>query len=48
MPKFILELNRSIGHERVKQCMADIGYGTHALRMLDRWYSKGTTGRFGR
>lgn len=46
--KFILELDRSTGHELVKQCMADIGYGRHALQMLDRWYSKGTTGKFGR
>ncbi|MFZ5848876.1 MAG: hypothetical protein ACOYX5_16000 [Actinomycetota bacterium] len=48
MPKFIVELEESIGLERVKQCMAEIGYGRHALRMLDRWYSKGTTGKFGR
>lgn len=48
MPKFIVKLDESIGLDRVKQCMAEIGYGRHALQMLDRWYSKGTTGKFGR
>lgn len=48
MPRFILELDESIGLERVKRCMREIGYGHHALQMLDRWYSKATTGKFGR
>lgn len=48
MPKLIVELEESIGLDRVKQAMADIGYHEKALHMLDRWYSKATTGKFGR
>ncbi len=48
MPDFILKLDRSIGHDRVKQAMADIGYTDQALHMLDRWHSKAATGKFGR
>jgi hypothetical protein len=33
---------------QVKEAMASIGYGKHALHQLDRWGSKRTTGRFGR
>ena len=33
---------------QVKEAMAVIGYGRHALHELDRWESKRTTGRFGR
>lgn len=33
---------------RIKEAMAAIGYGKHALHELDRWESKRTTGRFGR
>ena len=47
MPNFILKLDRSIGHARVKEAMAAIGYSDRALHMLDRWYSKATTDKFG-
>jgi hypothetical protein len=40
--------DEGISLQRVKQAMADIGYGRHALHELDRWESKRTTGRFGR
>jgi hypothetical protein len=33
---------------QVKEAMASIGYGKHALHQLDRWESKRTTGNFGR
>jgi hypothetical protein len=33
---------------QVKEAMASIGYGNHALHQLDRWESKRTTGKFGR
>jgi hypothetical protein len=33
---------------QVKEAMASIGYGKHALHELDRWESKRTTGKFGR
>jgi hypothetical protein len=33
---------------QVKEAMASIGYGKHALHQLDRWESKRTTGKFGR
>jgi hypothetical protein len=33
---------------QVKEAMASIGYGSHALHQLDRWESKRTTGKFGR
>lgn len=49
MPKVLQEFaDQGISIDRVKQCMADIGYGRHALHELDRWESKRTTGRFGR
>jgi hypothetical protein len=33
---------------QVKEAMASIGYGKHALHQLDRWELKRTTGKFGR
>jgi hypothetical protein len=48
MPGFILKLDKAIGLERVKRCMADIGYRSDNLHMLDRWHAKATTGKFGR
>lgn len=48
MPELILELDREIGLSRVKAAMAQIGYRADNLHMLDRWYSKATTGKFGR
>ena len=33
---------------QVKEAMASIGYGSHALHQFDRWESKRTTGKFGR
>lgn len=32
--------------EQVKTAMRSIGYAEYSLRMLDRWESKRTTGRF--
>lgn len=37
-----------LGLSRVKAAMAQIGYRADNLHMLDRWYSKATTGKFGR
>lgn len=48
MPILLRDLaDRGIPVDRVKQCMADIGYGDRALHQLDRWESKRTTGWFG-
>jgi hypothetical protein len=33
---------------QVKKAMASIGYSKQALRQLERWESKRTTGKFGR
>jgi hypothetical protein len=49
MPKLMQEFADSgVGLVRIKEAMAAIGYGKHALHELDRWESKRTTGRFGR
>lgn len=49
MPNLLQDFaDEGISIDRVKQAMADIGYGQHALHELDRWESKRTTGRFGR
>ncbi len=48
MPGYILELESQIGLSRVKDAMASVGYDRSDLHMLDRWYSKATTGKFGR
>ena len=48
MPALVVELDRTVGLERVKRAMEDIGYHREALHMLDRWHSKATTGKFGR
>jgi hypothetical protein len=34
--------------EQVKAAMASIGYSRNAIRQLERWESKRTTGKFGR
>ena len=34
--------------DEVKESMASIGYDKRAMRQLDRWESKRTTGKFGR
>jgi hypothetical protein len=48
MPRLILRLDQEVGLDRVKEAMAAIGYSDRALHMLERWYSKATTGKFGR
>ena len=49
MPKLMQEFADSgVELVRIKETMAAIGYGKHALHELDRWESKCTTGRFGR
>ena len=49
MPKLMQEFaDAEVELVRVKEAMAAIGYGRHALHELDRWESKRTTGRFGR
>lgn len=49
MPKVLTECEEaSLSVDQVKEAMASIGYGPHALHQLDRWESKRTTGRFGR
>ncbi len=49
MPGVLADCNAAgLAIERVKEAMASVGYGAHALHQLDRWESKRTTGRFGR
>lgn len=44
MPALVLDLDRTVGLTRAKQCMADIGYTEENLQMLDRWFVRATKG----
>jgi hypothetical protein len=49
MPKLLGDLEQAgLPLAQVKEAMASIGYGKHAIHELDRWESKRTTGKFGR
>jgi hypothetical protein len=49
MPKMIRDAQQlGLSMADLKRAMESIGYERDALRQLDRWHSKVTTGRFGR